>query len=66
VAMITGIGGGADGLAYHGSPEVMKRYHLGEKDIEQFIVKLEDRFQLVNETLDTKRGEEGRLWLTMS
>ncbi|MBM4340030.1 MAG: HDOD domain-containing protein [Deltaproteobacteria bacterium] len=66
VAMITGIGGGADGLAYHGNREVMKRYHLGEKDIEQFIVKLEDRFQLVNETLDTKRGGEGRLWLTMS
>lgn len=66
VAMITGIGGGADGLTYHGDGEVMKRHHLGEKDIEQFIVKLEDRFQLVDETLNTTRGREGRSWLTMS
>lgn len=56
VAMITGIGGGADGLTYHGDGELMKRHHLGEKDIEQFIVKLEDRFQLVDETLNMKRG----------
>ncbi len=66
VAMITGIGGGADGLTYHGDGEVMKRHHLGEKDIEQFIVKLEDRFQLVDETLNTKREGEGRSWLTIS
>lgn len=66
VAMITGIGGGADGLTYRGDPDVMKRHHLTEKDIEQFIVKLEERFQLVEGALDAKRGGEGTSWLTMS
>jgi putative nucleotidyltransferase with HDIG domain len=66
VAMITGIGGGADGLAYHGDGEVMKRHRLVEKDVEQFIVKLEDRFQQVDESLNTKRGREGGSWLIMS
>jgi putative nucleotidyltransferase with HDIG domain len=51
VAMMTGIGGGADGLTYHAYEEVMKRYPLGEKDIERFMIQLNDRFQLVNEVL---------------
>lgn len=66
VAMLTGIGGGADGLTYHGNGEVMKRHHLNEKDVEQFIVKLGDQFQLVDETLKSERGGEGKSWLTMS
>ncbi len=66
VAMITGIGGGADGLAYHGDGGMMKRNRLKEKDIESFIVQLEDQLQLVDETLNMKRGGEGIPWLTMS
>jgi putative nucleotidyltransferase with HDIG domain len=52
VALMTGIGGGADGLSYHAYGEVMKRYNLKEKDIERFIILLEDRFHLVNEILN--------------
>lgn len=66
VALMTGIGGGADGLTYRGDSDVMKRYHLSEKDIEQFMVKLEEEFPLVEGTLNTKRGGEGTPWLTMS
>lgn len=66
VAMLTGIGGGADGLTYHGHSEIMKRHHLGEKDVEQFIIKLEDQFQAVDETINPKERSEGRSWLTMS
>ncbi len=66
VAMITGIGGGADGLAYHGDGGVMKRNRLKEKDIESFIAQLGDQFQLVDETLKLSGGREGGAWLTMS
>lgn len=66
VAMITGIGGGADGLAYHGDGGVMKRNRLKEKDVESFIVQLGDRFQRVDEALQLKGGEEEGSWLTMS
>jgi putative nucleotidyltransferase with HDIG domain len=51
VALITGIGVGVDGLSYQSYGEVMKQYNLNEKDIEKFIVQLDDRFQLVNEVL---------------
>ena len=54
VAMMTGIGGGADGLSYHAFGEVMKQYNLKEKDLEQFIVRLDDRFHLVDEVLNIK------------
>ena len=51
IAMITGIGGGADGLSYHAYEEVIKQCNLGENDIDRFIVQLDDRFQLVKEVL---------------
>ena len=51
VAMITGIGGGADGLSYHAYGEVMKQSNLKEKDVERFIVRLDDRFKGVEEML---------------
>lgn len=52
VALITGIGGGADGLSYHAYGEVMKQYHLKEKDIERFIIHLNDQFHLVEGVLN--------------
>ena len=55
VAMTTGIGGGADGLSYHAYGEVMKEYQLKEKDIERFIVQLDDQFQMVEKILNVKR-----------
>ncbi|HUL29105.1 MAG TPA: HDOD domain-containing protein [Thermodesulfobacteriota bacterium] len=54
IAMITGIGGGADGLSYPAYGEVMKQYNLKEEDIERFIVQLDDRFHLVDEVLRAK------------
>jgi putative nucleotidyltransferase with HDIG domain len=51
VAIVTGIGGGADGLAYHPCKEVLNQYDLKERDIEIFIVELNDRLQLVKEIL---------------
>lgn len=56
IAMMTGIGGGADGRSYHAYEQVMKQYGLKEKDIERFIVQLDDRFELVNEVLDVNRN----------
>lgn len=56
VAMIAGIGGGADGLSYHGYEEVMKQGGLKEKDIERFIVQLNDRLQLVKAMLNEKEN----------
>jgi hypothetical protein len=49
-----GIGGGADGLSYHAYDGVMKQYQLKEKDIERFMIQLDDRFQLVKETLGVR------------
>jgi putative nucleotidyltransferase with HDIG domain len=59
VALMTGIGGGADGLSYHAYGEVMKQYHLKEKDIERFMIQLEDRFHLVDEILNMKGDLRG-------
>jgi len=47
VAILTGIGGGADGLSYHAHKEVMEEYQLKEKDIEHFIVELDRRYKEV-------------------
>jgi len=52
VTMITGIGGGADGLSYHASGEVMRQFGLKEKDVERFMILLEEEFQRVREILD--------------
>jgi putative nucleotidyltransferase with HDIG domain len=54
VAIMIGIGGGADGLSYHAYDGVMKQYQLKEKDIERFMIQLDDRFQLVKETLGVR------------
>lgn len=56
VSMLTGLGGGADGLSYHACEEVMKRFQLEEEDIERFIVQLGTNFHLVKEMLNIKEG----------
>jgi putative nucleotidyltransferase with HDIG domain len=59
VAMLTGIGGGADGLSYRGYEEVIKRYNVKEEDIERFIVQLDDRFHQVKGILKMEpRGQD--------
>ncbi len=52
VAMLTGIGGGSDGLYYHPSEEIMKHYRLEEEDIELFIIELAVLFGQVKELLN--------------
>ena len=47
VALMTGIGGGADGLSYHGYQEVMEQYALKEQDLEAVVVDLETRMKKV-------------------
>jgi len=47
VALMTGIGGGADGLSYHGYKEVMEQYGLAAQDLEEVIVELEGRMNKV-------------------
>ncbi len=52
VAMLTGIGGGSDGLYYHSSEEIMNHYRLKEEDIERFMIQLDDQFGQVKELLN--------------
>lgn len=52
IAMLTGIGGGSDGLYYHSSEEIMNHYHLKEEDIERFMLQLDDQFRQVKELLN--------------
>lgn len=59
VAILTGMGGGADGLSYHGYRTIMKKYGLREKNLEQFILQLNDRLQLVEGMLTTNQTLEG-------
>jgi hypothetical protein len=47
VALMTGIGGGADGLSYHAYKEVMEQYALKEQDLEEVIIDLESRMKKV-------------------
>jgi len=47
IALLTGIGGGVDGLSYSGYDQVMNYYKLEEKDIERFIAQLGDEIQKV-------------------
>jgi hypothetical protein len=47
VALMTGIGGGSDGLSYHGYKEVMEQYALKEQDLEEVVIELENRMNKV-------------------
>ena len=55
MALITGIGGGSDGLYYEGDPEIMKHFRLREKDVEKCIVQLNDRLQVVESWLKVEK-----------
>ena len=54
MALITGIGGGSDGLYYEGDPEIMKQFGLREKDVERCIVQLNDRLRVVETWLEAE------------
>ena len=47
VAMMTGIGGGADGLSYHGHKEIMEQYALKDRDLEEVISDLDSGMKRV-------------------
>jgi putative nucleotidyltransferase with HDIG domain len=47
VALMTGIGGGCDGLSYHGHREIMEQYALKEQDLEEVISELESGMKRV-------------------
>ncbi len=53
ISMLTGIGGGADALNYHGYGEIMKRYSLKEDDLEHFLVELNDQLGLIEAMLQS-------------
>jgi putative nucleotidyltransferase with HDIG domain len=52
VAMLTGIGGGSDGLFYRSPEEILNHYRLNEEDIERFVMRLDDQFRQVKELLN--------------
>jgi putative nucleotidyltransferase with HDIG domain len=57
VAMMTGYGGGADGLSYHGNQDIVKQFDLKEKDIEMIILELQERLKEVELLLNMPKGE---------
>ncbi|MBM4333036.1 MAG: HDOD domain-containing protein [Deltaproteobacteria bacterium] len=52
IAMMTGFGGGADGLAYNADKEIMKQYRLSAKDIGGIMAELEERLKQVEQLLN--------------
>jgi putative nucleotidyltransferase with HDIG domain len=58
VAMLTGIGGGVDGLSYPGYDEIMYHYKLEEKDIEKFIAQLGEQIKKVEALIQIQKPEE--------
>jgi putative nucleotidyltransferase with HDIG domain len=55
--MMMGIGGGADGLAYRGLKEVIKKFNLSQKDFEKSIVMLLKDLDEAKELLDLVKNE---------
>lgn len=51
IAMMTGIGGGADALHYYGYEEAIRRHNLKEDDLDHFLVQLIDKLGLIEEML---------------
>jgi len=47
VAMMTGIGGGADGLAYHGHAEIMRKLGLSGHDVERMVAQLQEQLRKI-------------------
>jgi len=56
IAMMTGIGGGADALNYHGYEQVIERHALKEDDLEHFMVQFNYQLGLIEEMLQGKPG----------
>lgn len=56
VAIMTGIGGGVDGLSYAGFKQVMRHFRLGEKDIELFMAQLGVEIKRVESFFQWKRS----------
>ncbi len=56
VSLLTGIGGGADGLSYPAYGRLMNHYHLTEKDVERFVLELDERFQGVEKLFNPERA----------
>jgi putative nucleotidyltransferase with HDIG domain len=52
VALMTGVGGGADGLFSRGYGEVLKQFGLKIRDIEEFILELQTRMAEVESMLE--------------
>lgn len=59
IAILTGMGGGSDGLSYHGYKTIMKKYGLREKNLEYFILQLNDHLKLVEGMLTPKKAVGG-------
>lgn len=51
IAMMTGLGGGADGLSYHSYDGLVRQFQLKEEDIQRFMIQLNDRFKLMTDML---------------
>ncbi|MGQ9695850.1 MAG: HDOD domain-containing protein [Thermodesulfobacteriota bacterium] len=64
IAMLTGIGGGADALNYHGHVEIIERNSLKEDDLEHFMAELSDQLGLIEVMLQAKvsLGKEQVSW----
>lgn len=58
IAMLTGIGGGADALNYHSYEDVIKRHSLKEDDLEHFMVELNDQLGFIEVMLQAKTDLE--------
>jgi putative nucleotidyltransferase with HDIG domain len=56
VAIMTGIGGGVDGLSYAGFKQVMQYFRLNEKDIELFMAQLGEEIKRVELFFQLKRS----------
>ena len=58
IAVVTGATGGAEKLSDEACKEIMKQYNLKEEDLEQFMIQLKERFQLVKEALTGTAGDK--------
>ncbi len=54
IAILTGIGGGIDGLSYSGFNQIMVHYGLNEKDIERFMAQLGEQITKVEEMIQVQ------------
>ncbi len=62
VALLTGIGGGSDGLSYRADQGVMQQFRLQEEDVEKFIIEVDEGLKKVESllNLNVPDGSSGR------